>query len=129
MLWIRAGAVLMLLAVALGAFGAHALREKLDARALEVWETGVRYQVYHAFALFLVAWLATRFPNKTVDAAGWCFLSGTLVFSGSLYALAWTGIRSLGAVTPLGGLLFLAGWLSLAVGPLTPKAASKLLGF
>lgn len=128
-MWIRSGAVLMLLAVACGAFGAHALKGRLDEDMRAVWETAVRYHVYHALALFVVAWLETRFPNRTVAVAGWCLLTGTLVFSGSLYALALSGIRVLGAVTPFGGLLLLAGWLALAAGPLTPKASSKLFGF
>lgn len=129
MIWIRLGAAMMFLAVAAGAFGAHALKKRLEPEALAVWETAARYQVYHALALFLVAWLSTRFPNKTVDAAGWCFLAGTLIFSGSLYALALTGLRSLGAITPIGGALLLAGWLSLAAGPLSKNTASRLFGF
>src|SRR5262245_17424985 len=104
----------MLLAVALGAFGAHALRESLPPEARAVFETAARYQAWHALALFAVAWLRTR-PGaaRAADLSGWCFLVGTLLFSGSLYALSLTGERRLGAVTPLGGLLFLAGWLNL----------------
>jgi len=99
----------MLLDVALGAFGAHALKGRLSPEALAVFETGVRYQAYHALALLLLA--ALRGP----DRAAWCFVGGIVLFSGSLYALALTGVRWLGAVTPLGGLLFLAGWLLLAL--------------
>jgi uncharacterized membrane protein YgdD (TMEM256/DUF423 family) len=110
------GAVSAGLAVAAGAFGAHALRTRLSSDALAAFETGVRYQLSHALALLLVAWAATRWPAAPVRAAGWLFVAGTVIFSGSLYLLALTGARALGAVTPLGGLAFLAGWLALAVG-------------
>jgi uncharacterized membrane protein YgdD (TMEM256/DUF423 family) len=102
------------LAVAAGAFGAHALRGRLDPRALEVFETAARYQMYHALALFAAAW-AMGCHARWGAAAGWLFTAGTLLFSGSLYALALTGHRWLGAVTPLGGVAFLLGWLCLAV--------------
>ena len=111
--WARAGSFLMLVAVAAGAFGAHGLRQKLTPDLLAVFETGVRYQAYHALALFSVAWMAQRAPGRLVDSAGWCFLWGVALFSGSLYALALTGVRKLGAITPIGGLLFLIGWLCL----------------
>lgn len=101
----RLGAGFMFLAVGLGAFGAHALKQRLEPDMLAVFETGVRYQVYHALALLLLA--ALRGPHK----AAWCFTAGVVVFSGSLYALALTGVRKWGAITPIGGLLFLAGWL------------------
>ena len=81
---------------------------------LLVFETGARYQMYHALALMAVAWAATRWPGKLTTAAGWCFVAGTLLFSGSLYAMALTGQRALGAITPLGGVAFLSGWLCLA---------------
>lgn len=103
----RLGACFMFLAVGLGAFGAHALKEKLGPDMLAVWETGVKYQVYHALALLLLASL--RGPSKSA----WCFTAGIVIFSGSLYVLALTGVRKWGAVTPIGGLLFLAGWLFL----------------
>lgn len=106
--WARVGAGLMFLDVALGAFGAHGLKNRLTPEMLTVFETGVRYQAYHALGLLLLA--ALRGPDK----AGWCFVGGILLFSGSLYALALTGVRWLGAITPLGGLLFLAGWALLA---------------
>lgn len=109
-----AGAVSAFIGVAAGAFGAHGLKSRLDAEMLAVFETGVRYQMYHAFALIVVAWAATRWPGTLVTASGWFFLVGTLLFSGSLYLLSLTGIRWLGAITPLGGLAFLAGWLCLA---------------
>jgi uncharacterized membrane protein YgdD (TMEM256/DUF423 family) len=104
------------LAVALGAFGAHMLKDKLTPELLAVFEVGVRYQMYHALGLFVVAWALSQFPASGAGAAGWLFLAGTVVFSGSLYALSLTGMRWLGAVTPLGGLCFLAGWAWLAWG-------------
>jgi uncharacterized membrane protein YgdD (TMEM256/DUF423 family) len=109
-----AGAVSAFVAVAAGAFGAHALRARLAPDLLAVFETGARYHMYHALALFAVAWAATRWPGAAVRAAGWLFLGGTLLFCGSLYVLSLTGARWLGAITPLGGALFLAGWLALA---------------
>ncbi|MEE8549975.1 MAG: DUF423 domain-containing protein [Gemmatimonadota bacterium] len=101
-------------AVAAGAFAAHGLRERLTPEMLEVFETAVRYQLVHALALLAVAWAATRWPGGAATSAGWLFLAGTVLFSGSLYALSLTGLRWLGAITPLGGLAFLAGWASLA---------------
>lgn len=103
-----------LVAVAAGAFGAHGLRERLNPEMLEVFETAVRYQLVHALALLAVGWAATRWPGVAATAAGWLFVAGTVLFSGSLYALSLTGLRWLGAITPLGGLAFLAGWASLA---------------
>jgi len=111
-----AGALSAFLAVAAGAFGAHALRARLAPDLLTVFETGARYQMYHALALFAVVWASNRWPGIPMRAAGWLFIGGTLVFSGSLYLLALTGARWLGAITPLGGLLFLAGWAALAIG-------------
>ena len=108
------GALSAFVGVAAGAFGAHGLKERLSADMLAVFETGVRYQMYHALALFAAAWAASRWPGAWTGAAGWLFVAGTLVFSGSLYALSLTGVRWLGAVTPIGGLAFLAGWLCLA---------------
>jgi uncharacterized membrane protein YgdD (TMEM256/DUF423 family) len=110
------GAVSALIAVAAGAFGAHALRARLAPDSLATFETAVRYQMYHALALLLVTWAVTRWPVPPVRAAGWLFVAGTVLFSGSLYALALTGVRAFGPVTPLGGLCFLAGWASLALG-------------
>lgn len=103
------------LAVAGGAFGAHVLKARLSADLLEVFEVGARYHMYHALALVGVAWAATRWPSGLVAAAGWLFVGGTILFSGSLYALALSGQRWLGAITPFGGLAFLAGWLALLV--------------
>lgn len=109
------GAVLAGVAVAAGAFGAHGLRARLEPRLLEVFETAARYQMYHALALLAVGLLAERRPSRAASAAGWLFVAGIALFSGSLYALALTGIGWLGAITPLGGVAFLAGWTALAV--------------
>lgn len=113
----RTGCALMLLAVAAGAFGAHALRGVLSEEMRAVFETGVRYQAYHSLGLLAAAWLSDRAPSRAAAAGGVCFLLGILIFSGSLYALSLTGVRRLGAVTPAGGLLFMAGWLALALAP------------
>lgn len=110
------GALSATLAVAAGAFGAHALKGHPSPEDLSIFETGARYQMYHALGLLAVAWAVTRWPGGAVHAAGWLFVIGTLLFSGSLYALALSGVRWLGAVTPLGGLAFLAGWVCLAFG-------------
>src|SRR5882724_5909075 len=110
------GAVLGFLGVALGAFGAHALRSRLSPEMLVVFETGVRYQMYHAFAVLVVAAAIGHIGNtRLLSLAGWFFFAGILLFSGSLYTLALTGVGILGAVTPIGGLLFLIGWACLAV--------------
>ena len=103
------GAINAFLAVAAGAFGAHALKKRLDAEMLAIFETGARYHMYHALGLFAVAWMAQRCPPGT-QAAGWALLAGIVLFSGSLYALALTGVRGLGAITPFGGVAFLVGW-------------------
>jgi len=113
-LFFTLGSVSAFVAVGLGAFAAHGLKTRLDADLLAVFEVGVRYQMYHAFALLAVGWTQTRWPGDLATAAGWLFVAGTLLFSGSLYALSLSGLRWLGAVTPVGGLLFLAGWLCLA---------------
>ena len=109
------GALSGAIGVGSGAFGAHALRARLEPRMLEVFETGARYQMYHAIALLLVAWAASRWPGSLTTASGWFMVAGTVFFSGSLYAMAFTDIRALGAVTPIGGVCFMAGWLCLAV--------------
>jgi len=103
-----------MLSVAAGAFGAHALRSRLAPDMLAVFETGSRYQMYHAIALVLVGLIATRTQGASVTVAGWAFLAGTVLFSGSLYALTLTGTRALGAITPFGGVAFIVGWLALA---------------
>ncbi|MBW4562097.1 MAG: DUF423 domain-containing protein [Mojavia pulchra JT2-VF2] len=104
------------LSVAAGAFASHALREKITERSLEIFDTGARYQMYHALALLLVAVLISRTesPPATLIASGWLFIIGIAIFSGSLYALSLTGVKSLGAIAPLGGAAFLAGWGALA---------------
>ena len=112
------GSASAFLAVAGGAFGAHALRRRLDESLLAAFETGVRYQMYHALALLAVAWVMDRWGGGLVAASGWLFVAGTVVFSGSLYLLALTGQRMFGAVTPIGGVAFLIGWLVLLIGVL-----------
>jgi uncharacterized membrane protein YgdD (TMEM256/DUF423 family) len=112
--WIALGALNAAIAIAAGAFAAHGLRERLDARALEVFETAARYHMYHAVALVLAGVLATASAMRGTQVAGWLFQAGIVLFSGSLYALALTGIHRLGAITPFGGVAFLAGWLWLA---------------
>lgn len=109
------GALSAAIAVGAGAFGAHALKSRLDPAMLEVFETAARYQMYHALALLAVAVAADRWPSGWARASGWAFVAGTVLFSGSLYLLALTGVRWLGAVTPLGGVAFLGGWICLAV--------------
>lgn len=104
------GAAFGLLGVALGAFGAHGLKGTLSPDMLANFETGVRYQMYHAVGLLAVAWALTRWPGGLTTAAGWLFVIGILIFSGSLYILSVTGIRWLGAVTPIGGVALIAGW-------------------
>jgi uncharacterized membrane protein YgdD (TMEM256/DUF423 family) len=109
------------ISVAAGAFGAHALRARLAPDLLAIFETGARYEMYHAFGLALAAWAAARFGGTAPLWAGWLFLAGTVIFSGSLYALALTGVRAFGAVTPLGGVAFIAGWLALAAAALRAR--------
>lgn len=104
------GAAFAFLGVALGAFAAHALQERLTPRGLEVFETGVRYQMFHALALLALALVVARWPGGLATWAGWAFTAGILLFSGSLYLLAVTGLRAWGAVTPVGGVAFLVGW-------------------
>ncbi|MCH9626434.1 MAG: hypothetical protein S4CHLAM2_00560 [Chlamydiales bacterium] len=107
------GGLFGFLAVATGAFGAHALKNRLSQEMLAIFEVGVRYQMYHALALLVVAFI----PGFQAAFAGWAFLLGTLVFSGSLYALSISGIKVLGAITPIGGLLLLVGWIFLILTP------------
>ncbi|MEO8062471.1 MAG: DUF423 domain-containing protein [Pseudomonadota bacterium] len=115
LLYICAG-VAGFVGVALGAFAAHALKAKLAPDLLAVFETAVRYQMYHVFALCAAAWAWARWQHKAFAVAGWLFVAGIAIFSGSLYLLALTGTRWLGAITPFGGLALLTGWLCLAVG-------------
>lgn len=113
--WFATGASLGALGVALGAFGAHGLKSRVDASGIAIWETAARYHVIHALALIATAWACDRWPGASANAAGWLFVAGTLLFSGSLYALTLTGVRALGAITPVGGLCFIAGWVCLAL--------------
>lgn len=139
-LFLVLGACSAAIAVAAGAFGAHALRARVEPRLLEVFETGVRYQMYHALALMAVALMlarvseagtltrplagpsatpsATRSAARWVVASGWLFAAGTVAFSGSLYAMTLTGARWLGAITPVGGVCFIAAWVCLSVAAL-----------
>ncbi len=111
------GGVLAFLAVALGAFGAHGLKSRISKEMLSVYEKGVMYEMYHALALIAVGILIhTGFSSQMLSIAGWLFILGTILFSGSLYILSITGKKILGAITPFGGLCFLAGWVIFAVG-------------
>jgi uncharacterized membrane protein YgdD (TMEM256/DUF423 family) len=122
-IFLSVAAMLGGLSVAAGAFASHALREKISERSLEIFETGARYQMYYALALFLVAILMSRTesPQPSLVASGWLFIIGIAIFSGSLYALSLTGIKSLGAIAPLGGTAFLAGWGALAFAAWNPQ--------
>jgi uncharacterized membrane protein YgdD (TMEM256/DUF423 family) len=117
-LFFAMGAISAAISVAAGAFGAHALKARLAPELLAVFETGARYQMYHALGLLAVGLAFARSPSGAAAWAGWLFLAGTLLFSGSLYALALTGVRALGAVTPFGGVAFIAGWIALAIAAL-----------
>src|SRR5215510_14205304 len=109
------GALMGGVGVAIGAFGAHGLRGRLSPEMLAVFETGVRYHMYHALAILVTAALMTRVDGRAILIAGWSFTAGILIFSGSLYALALSGVTILGAITPIGGVAFLVGWISLAI--------------
>src|ERR1039458_6080179 len=107
------------LSVAIGAFGAHALKGSISPEMLEINHTGSQYQMYHSLALFAVAILLKFYPDsKFFNTAGWLFVAGIIIFSGSLYALSLTGIKTLGAITPVGGLCFLGGWACVLIGAL-----------
>jgi len=110
------GALSAFIGVAAGAFGTHGLKIRMSAEMLSVFEVGVRYQMYHAFALIIAAWVQAKWPSSIVTTGGWFFVIGTIFFSGSLYLMSVTGVRWLGAITPLGGLAFLAGWVCIAWG-------------
>lgn len=122
-IFLSIAAILGATSVAFGAFAAHALREKLTERATEIFETGARYQMYHALALLLVALLLSRAETaqSSLVAAGYAFIVGVALFSGSLYALSLTGVKWLGAITPLGGVAFIVGWGCLFVAALSFK--------
>ncbi|MBZ4421971.1 DUF423 domain-containing protein [Myxococcus sp. RHSTA-1-4] len=113
--WLVLGAVNAFLSVAAGAFGAHALKARLPQDLQVIFETGARYHMYHALGLLAVGLLGHFRPSPLLSGAGWSMLAGIVLFSGSLYVLALSGIRALGAITPLGGVSFLAGWLLLAL--------------
>ncbi len=115
-LFFLVGSISAFIAVVLGAFGAHGLKGRLTTEMLNAFEVGVRYQMYHALALLAVAWALSRWPRAEVTVAGWLFVAGTIIFSGSLYLLSLTGVRWIGAITPIGGVAFLLGWLSLVWG-------------
>lgn len=119
------GCIVALLGVAAGAFGAHLLREFLPLSLIAIFETAVRYQMYHAFGLLATALVAAQRPTRLIGAAGWMFVIGIVVFSGSLYVLSMTGIRWLGAITPIGGAAFLAGWALLALGGMRALSADQ----
>lgn len=115
--WILvSGCLVMALAVALGAFGAHGLKAHTDAYGLATWETAVRYQAWHGLGLLILTAANQYFPRKTSKAAALCMLTGIAIFSGSLYVLVLSGIKWLGAITPIGGVLLIVAWLVLAVG-------------
>lgn len=116
-IFLAIASVLAGLAVALGAFASHALKETLTAQSLQIWETGTKYQMYHALALFLVALLISQQETSAISLtiAGYAFIVGILLFSGSLYALSLTNIKILGAITPIGGVAFLIGWVCLVI--------------
>lgn len=115
MVFVRIAAVLGFVGVGLGAFGAHGLKSRVSPEMLAIWQTGVLYHLVHAVALLGVGVLVERVSSSAVSVAGWAFTAGVLIFSGSLYALVLSGVRVLGAVTPLGGVAFLVGWAALLV--------------
>lgn len=119
-LFVVLGSINALLAVALGAFGAHALKARLtESNLLDVYQTGVHYHMIHALGLLAVALLSDKLgPSQLMSASGWALFIGIVLFSGSLYALSLTGIKPLGAITPIGGVAFLAGWVMLALAAL-----------
>jgi uncharacterized membrane protein YgdD (TMEM256/DUF423 family) len=125
--WVRVGAILGGLSVIMGAFGAHGLEKYLDDYSKAVFETAAKYQMYHALALLAVGILALHGRSGLVlNLAGWSFLLGTLIFSGTLYTLSLTGIRWLGAITPIGGLGLILGWFLLAIAAGSPAKATGL---
>lgn len=119
--WFAIGSILAALGVALGAFAAHGLKTRVDAEMLTIFETAARYQMFHALGLLAVGWAAERYGGSWPQIAGWLLLFGVLIFSGSLYLLVLTGARWLGAITPIGGLAFILGWVALAIAALTSR--------
>jgi uncharacterized membrane protein YgdD (TMEM256/DUF423 family) len=122
--WVVLGSISGFIAVAMGAFGAHGLAGTIDEHAIEVFKTGAQYQMYHALALLSLAHITAKNPGQAV-VPGWAFVAGTVLFSGSLYLLAVTGAKWLGAITPVGGLSFMVGWASLAYLALSTKVRSR----
>lgn len=114
-IFLSIGSISGVLAVMLGAFGAHGLKEKLSAEMMSIFKTGVEYHFYHTLVLLAVGIIAMHVPARSLAASGWAFTAGILIFSGSLYVLSMSGIKWLGAITPIGGLCFIAGWVLLAV--------------
>ena len=114
-LFLSIGSLCGALGVMIGAFGAHGLKSKLTEEMLAIYKTGVEYHFYHTLALLAVGLLALKFQSGLLTASGWSFFVGVLIFSGSLYALSISGVRVLGAITPIGGLCFIAGWVLLAI--------------
>ncbi len=123
-----AGSILAGLAVVFGAFGAHALKASLDPRMLDIFETGVRYQMYHGLGLLALAWAISNWPERRLVPAAWLLFGGTIVFSGSLYLLLLTDARWLGAITPFGGVALIVGWGLAAWRLLVPGRRSQLTG-
>lgn len=121
--WVIIAAINGFVSVAAGAFGAHALKKRLEPELLDIFEVGVRYQMYHALALLAAAWMIAQYPSRAAVGSAWCFLAGIVIFSGSLYVLSLSGVRWLGAITPIGGVLFLVGWLLLGL------AATAMRGY
>lgn len=113
MIWAKMGSLFMLLGVALGAFGAHGLKNSLGEDMMKIYQTAVSYHLIHALGLFVVAWLSTQSADSKINLAGTFMVAGILIFSGSLYVLSVTGLRWLGAITPLGGLAFITAWAML----------------
>ncbi len=114
-LFLSLGAVSGAIGVILGAFGAHGLQDRLTEKLMKTWQTGVEYQFYHTFALLVIGLLALKFQSGLLTSSGWSFVAGILLFSGSLYALSLSGITKFGAITPIGGLFFIAGWILLTL--------------
>lgn len=118
--WIVFGSAMAGLSVVMGAFGAHGLRERLAPEMLQIYEIGARYQMYHALALLAVGLVQIKIDHPMLSVAGWCFVVGTVIFSGTLYALSITGMRWLGMITPVGGAIFIVGWAAMAYAALKP---------
>ena len=127
-LFLTTGSLFALLAVAAGAFGAHGLENRLDQNHLEYFKTAAQYQMYHALALLAVAWVGAYRHSRKAAAAGSCFIAGIFIFAGTLYALALGGPKWLGAITPIGGVLFMVGWLLLLIAAMTLDIAKGRTG-